>query len=80
MLVICLLATITAIAQPETSLKKKITKFELIAGAGVLSNSGKYEDYILPKYGYSIGTGVLHSFNESVEFRLRALWELKGSK
>ncbi len=75
-----LFINISVWAQPESFGKKLITKFELVAGAGILNNSETREGCMLLKYGYSIGAGASHSFNESIEFGIRALWELKGSK
>lgn len=75
-----ILIDITLPAQPVsgTGQDRIISRFEFAAGVSRSMNSGYYD--FLPKYGYSLGIGVVHAFSPSFELGLRTLWEMKGSK
>jgi len=82
LIALSLFTTVTLFGQDPSPVKKGkvITHYELVFGAGALMNNGYYSQYMTPKYGYSYGFGVGHSFSKSFELNARGLWELKGSK
>ncbi len=80
-LFVCLCLATTALAQslPDVQNKKIISKYELTAGVGLLKSDTYYE-VNKNKIGYSFGGGVSHAFSKTFELKIRALYELKGSK
>ena len=75
----CLAATAIGQSIPELENHKIISGYELTAGVGLLKSSTYYQDY-KNKIGYSFGGGVFHKFSKTFELKVRALYELKGSK
>jgi len=75
----CLATTTLAQSLPDLQHQKIISKYELTAGIGLLK-SYTYYDVNKNKIGYSFGGGVSHVFSKTFELKVRALYELKGSK
>lgn len=77
----CLCFATTTVAQslPDIQTHKIISKYELTAGIGLLK-SDTYFAINKNKMGYSFGGGVSHAFSKTFELKVRALYELKGSK
>ncbi len=59
--------------------KKKIDQIDILTGFGFSKNSGTFEDFMSPKFVYSLGLGLSHTFTNSFSIQTRVLWELKGS-
>ncbi|HEY5750772.1 MAG TPA: outer membrane beta-barrel protein [Chryseolinea sp.] len=76
---VCLATTAAAQSSPGIPNHKIISKYELTAGIGSLK-SDTYYPVNENKIGYSFGGGVSHVFSKTFELKVRALYELKGSK